>query len=58
MVPEKKCNGLRMHKRQVQDLPAAFIGEAIAKGSHVVTDCSPFRSANDANVLDRQDGKE
>jgi len=39
-------------------LPAALVGEAIAHRPHVVTNCHPFRAADDTNVLDRQDGKE
>lgn len=41
-----------------QHLPTSFIGEAIAQRPHVVAYRDPFRPADDANVLDRQDGEE
>ena len=41
-----------------QDLPATFIGEAIAQSSHMVTDSRPFPSADNADILHRQDGEE
>jgi hypothetical protein len=39
-------------------VPTSLIGEAVAQGAHVVSDCRPFRAADDANVLDRQNGEE
>lgn len=39
-------------------LPASFIGEAIAHGAHVVAYRTPFRTANDADVLDGKNCKE
>ena len=47
-----------MDNIQQQHLPASFIGEAVAHGPHVVAYRGPFRAADDANVLDGQDGKE
>lgn len=40
------------------DLPATLIGEAIAHGPQVVADGGPFRAADDADSLDREDGEE
>jgi hypothetical protein len=41
-----------------QHVPASFIGEAVAQRPHVVAYRDPFRAADDANVLDGQDGEE
>ena len=38
--------------------PASFIGKSVADGPHVVANRSPFGPADDANVLDREDGEE
>lgn len=54
MANKTECKGLVAESH----LPASFIGEAIAHGAHVVAYCTPFRTANDANVLDRKNGKE
>jgi len=40
-----------------RSLPATFIGEAIAHGAHMVANRGPFAAADDANVLDGQDGE-
>jgi hypothetical protein len=45
-------------KGQIGYSPTPLIGEAVAKASHVVSDGGPFGAANDANVLDGQDGEE
>jgi len=46
-------------RRAVQHhLPASFVREAVAQRPHVVANGGPFRAADDANVLDREDGKE
>lgn len=39
-------------------LPAAFIGEAVAHGPHMIAYRRPFCTADDANVLDTEDGEE
>jgi hypothetical protein len=39
-------------------LPAAFICEAVAQGPHMIANCRPFCTADDANVLHGQDSKE
>lgn len=41
-----------------RNVPASFIREAVAQRPHVVAYRGPFRAADDANVLNRQDGKE
>ena len=38
--------------------PTSFVSEAIAQSPYVVADGSPFCPADDANVLDGQDGEE
>lgn len=39
-------------------LPASFVGEAIAEAAHMITNGCPFRTADNANVLDGQNGEE
>jgi hypothetical protein len=45
-------------RRDHDNLPTSFIGEAISKASHVIANGGPFRAAYDTNVLDRQYSKE
>lgn len=45
-------------RRMRHDLPTTLIGEAIAHGPHVVADGRPFRTADDADGLHREDGEE
>lgn len=59
----KQCNEETQHKAKSRagdgdDLPTTLISEAIAHGPHVVADGRPFRAADDANGLDRQDREE
>ena len=39
-------------------VPTSFIGKAITHGTHVVAYSTPFRTTDDANVLDGQNCKE
>lgn len=39
-------------------VPATLIGKTIAHGPHVVTDCCPFGTTDDAYVFDGQNGEE
>lgn len=41
----------KIHNR-AQDSPAAFVGEAISKASHVIANGHPFRTTDDANIFD------
>lgn len=45
-------------KERRANSPTAFIGKAVTQCAHVVADGGPFRTADDANVLHGQDGKE
>lgn len=44
--------------REREDTPTAFIGKAIAQLAHVAANRGPFSAADDANVLDAEDGEE
>lgn len=53
--------GLRLalgSSQPLKMLPASLVGESIAHSSQGVTNGDPFRAADDANVLHRQDGEE
>lgn len=40
------------------NVPTSFIGKAVAEATHMIANGGPFRAADDANVLYRENGKE
>jgi hypothetical protein len=46
------------HQANTTYVPTSFIREAVAQRPHVVANRGPFRAADDANILNGQDGEE